>query len=84
MAFGSWFKKTIGKVKSFARDFVDGFRYGWNKTKSIIEKIPVVGDVARALPKFDNSNNPVLQYFGNDGYIQYIDKNNNNINNTNS
>lgn len=74
MAFGSWFKKLAGKVKSFAKDFADGFKFGWNKTKSIMEKLPIVGQVAKILPKFDNSHNPVAQYFKNDGYIQFDDK----------
>ncbi len=70
MAFGSFFKK----LKEGAKDFADGFKHGWNKTKSVLEKMPVVGKVAEVLPKFDNSNNPVTQYFGNDGY-SYFDKN---------
>lgn len=74
MAFGSWFKKIANKVKSFAKDFSDGFKYGWNKTKSILEKVPIVNQVAKIIPKFDNSKNPVAQYFGGDGYIKF-DKN---------
>ena len=81
MAFGSWLKKLGSNIKSAAkdfaetcgRDFVHGFKFGWNKTKSIMEKLPVVGNVAKILPKFDNSNNPALKYFGNDGYIKYTD-----------
>ena len=70
MAFGSWFKKLKGKVKEFAKDFSDGFKFGWNKTKSIMEKLPVVGNVAKIIPKFDNSNNPAIDYFGSDGYYE--------------
>ena len=70
MAFGSWFKKLAGKVKEAAKDFADGFKFGWNKTKSIMEKLPVVGNVAKILPKFDNSNNPAIEYFGSDGYYE--------------
>ena len=68
MAFGSWLKKLGNNIKSAAKDFAEGFKFGWNKTKSIMEKLPVVGNVAKILPKFDNSNNPALKYFGNDGY----------------
>ena len=64
MAFGSWFKQ----IKDAAKDFVNGFKYGWNKTKSIIDKIPLVNQVSKMLPKFDNSKNPALEYFGSDGY----------------
>ena len=69
MAFGSFFKK----LKQFGKDFADGFKHGWNKTKSVIEKIPIpiVNQVAKILPKFDNSNNPVTKYFGNDGYTYF-------------
>ena len=74
MAFGSWFKKLGKKIKTVATDFANGFKQGWNKTKSVLEKIPVVGNVAGMLPKFDNSNNPVTQYFGGDGYVKF-DKN---------
>ena len=70
MAFGSWFKKLKGKVKEFVKDFSDGFKFGWNKTKSIMEKLPVVGQVAKILPKFDNSNNPAIEYFGSDGFYE--------------
>ena len=72
MAFGSFFKK----LKEGVKDFADGFKHGWNKTKSVIEKIPVVGKIAGKIPKFDNSNNPVSQYFGNDGYTYFDDKGN--------
>ena len=72
MAFGSFFKK----LKEGVKDFADGFKHGWNKTKSVIEKIPVVGKIAEKIPKFDNSNNPVSQYFGNDGYTYFDDKGN--------
>lgn len=68
MAFGSWLKKLAGRVKSATKDFTDSFKYGWNKTKSIMEKLPVVGNVAKIIPKFDNSNNPVIEYFGSDGF----------------
>ena len=68
MAFGSLFKKLVGKVKEAAKDFADGFKFGWNKTKSIMEKLPVVGNVAKILPKFDNSNNPAIEYFGSDWF----------------
>ena len=64
MAFGSWFKQ----IKDAAKGFADGFKYGWNKTKSIMDKIPVIGQVSRILPKFNNSNNPALEYFGSDGF----------------
>lgn len=74
MAFGEFIKKLGQNIKNFANDFKDGFKHGWNKTKSIIEMIPVVGNVAKVLPKFDNSNNPVSQYFGGDGYVKF-DKN---------
>ncbi len=67
MAFGSFLKK----LKNFAKDFKDGFKHGWNKTKSIVEQIPVVGQIASVLPQFDNSNNPVSQYFGGDGYTKF-------------
>ena len=76
MAFGSWIKKIGQKVKGFAKDFADGFKHGWNKTKSIVEKLPVVGQIASALPKFDNTNNPVSQYFGGDGYVNFDSKGN--------
>ena len=33
-----------------------------------MEKLPVVGNVAKILPKFDNSNNPAIEYFGSDGF----------------
>lgn len=59
------------KVKEFANDFKDGFKHGWNKTKSIMEKLPIVGDVASVIPAFDNSNNPVTKHFGNDGYVYF-------------
>ena len=66
MAFGSFFKK----LKEFGKDFADGFKFGWNKTKSIIDKIPILNQVSKILPKFDNSNNPALEYFGSDGFYQ--------------
>ena len=71
MAFGSWIKKIGKSVKTFANDFKDGFKHGWNKTLSIAEKIPIVNQVAKQIPKFDNSNNPVSQYFGGDGYTKF-------------
>ena len=67
MAFGSFIKK----IKQFGKDFADGFKHGWNKTKSVIEKIPIINQVAKILPQFDNSKNPVTQYFGNDGYTYF-------------
>ena len=66
MAFGSFFKK----LKEFGKDFADGFKFGWNKTKSIIDKIPILNQVSKILPKFDNSNNPAREYFGSDGFYQ--------------
>ena len=78
MAFGSWFKKLGNSIKTFATDFKNGFKHGFNKTKSIIEKIPVVGKIAEKIPHFDNSDNPFTQYFGGDGYVQF-DKNGNRI-----
>ena len=78
MAFGSWIKKIGQKIKNFGKDFVNGFKHGWNKTRSVLEKIPIVGDVASAIPAFDNSNNPVTKHFGNDGYVRF-DKNGNQI-----
>lgn len=71
MAFGAWIKKLGQNIKSFATDFKDGFKHGWNKTKSVIEKIPVIGDIAKQIPKFDNSNNPVTRALGGDGYYQF-------------
>ena len=80
MGFGSFFKKigkgisnAFNKVKEVATDVKDGFKYGWNATKDFIvqngRKIPVVGDLASTiagkLPSFDNSNNPVADYFNN-------------------
>ena len=78
MAFGSWIKKIGKGIKTFANDFKDGFKHGWNKTKSVIEKvpIPIVSQAAKMLPKFDNSNNPVTQYFGGDGYVKFDDNGN--------
>ena len=78
MAFGSWIKKIGQKIKNFGKDFVNGFKHGWNKTRSVLEKIPIVGDVASAIPAFDNSNNPVTKHFGNDGYVRF-DQNGNQI-----
>ena len=79
MGFGSWFKKLGSKIKDtfnnkikpVVNDAVDGFKYGWNATKDFIvengNKIPVVGNlagqIAGRLPSFDNSNNPVADYF---------------------
>ena len=40
MAFGAWIKKLGQNIKSFATDFKDGFKHGWNKTKSVIEMGP--------------------------------------------
>ena len=37
-----------------------------------MEKLPVVGNVAKILPKFDNSNNPAIEYFGSDGFYEYL------------
>ncbi len=74
MAFGSFFKK----LKEGVKDFANGFKHGWNKTISVVGKIPVVGEIADKIPHFDNSNNPVSQYFGNDGFT-YFDKNGNPI-----
>ena len=76
MGFGSWIKKIGQKIKNFGKDFVNGFKHGWNKTKSVIEKIPIVGDVASAIPAFDNTNNPVSQHFKGDGYIKFDDHGN--------
>lgn len=78
MAFGSWIKKIGKSIKNFANDFKDGFKHGWNKTLSIAEKIPipVVKQAVSVIPKFDNSNNPVSQYFGGDGYTKFDDKGN--------
>lgn len=76
MVFGSWIKKTGNKVKTFANDFKDGFKHGWNKTLWIAEKIPIVNQVTKHIPKFDNSNNPVSQYFGGDGYTKFDDNGN--------
>lgn len=71
MAFGSWIKKIGNKIKTIANDVKDGFKHGWNKTLSVVEKVPVVGQIANKIPKFDNSNNPVSQYFGGDGYTKF-------------
>ena len=71
MAFGKFFKELKQKAKKFATDFKDGFKHGWNKTKSIIEKVPIVGNYAKILPKFDNSDNPVTKSFGGDGYTKF-------------
>lgn len=71
MGFGSWFKKLGQKIKKGFKDFADGFRHGWNKTKSVLEKVPVIGNVAKVLPKFNNKNNPVSQHFGGDGYVKF-------------
>ena len=78
MAFGSWIKKIGNSVKTFANDFKDGFKHGWNKTKSILQKIPVVGQIAQKIPQFDNSNNPVTKYFGGDGFVTF-DENGNKV-----
>ena len=78
MAFGSWFKKIGEKIKSGFKDFANGFKHGWNKTKSVLEKVPVLGKVAKILPKFNNENNPVSQHFGGDGYVKF-DENGNKI-----
>lgn len=80
MAFGSWIKKIGNSVKTFANDFKDGFKHGWNKTLSIAQKIPIVNKIADKIPHFDNSNNPVSQYFGGDGFTKF-DDNGNVINN---
>ena len=69
MGFGSWFKKLGKKIKQGFKDFANGFKHGWNKTKSVLEKVPVIGNVAKVIPKFNNKNNPVSQHFGGDGYI---------------
>lgn len=74
MAFGSWIKKIGQKIKNGFKDFANGFKHGWNKTKSTLEKIPIIGNVAKVIPKFNNKNNPVSQYFGGDGYVKF-DKN---------
>ena len=74
MAFGSWIKKLGNKIKNVANDVKDGFKHGWNKTLSVIEKLPVAGAVANKIPKFDNSNNPVTEYFGGDGYTKFDNK----------
>lgn len=71
MAFGAWIKKIGNNIKTFANDFKNGFKHGWNKTKSLIEKIPVVGEIAKKIPEFDNKNNPVSQHFGGDGYVKF-------------
>lgn len=76
MAFGSWIKKLSNNIKSFGKDFKDGFKHGWNKTLSIAEKIPIVNKATKFIPKFDNSNNPVSQYFGGDGYTKFDDNGN--------
>ena len=72
MAFGSWMKK----LKEGWNDFKDGFKHGFNKTKSLIEKIPIIGNIAKQLPQFDNSNNKVSQYFGGDGYVKFDENGN--------
>ena len=69
MGWGVW-----KKIKSFFKDVGNGFKHGWNKTKSILEKIPVIGKVAQVLPKFNNENNPVTQHFKGDGYINFDNK----------
>ena len=66
MAFGSFFKK----LKDFGKDFVNGFKYGWNKTKSIVDKIPIINQVSKIIPTFNNSNNPALEIFGTDGFYK--------------
>ena len=71
MAFGSWIKKIGKKIKQGFKDFANGFKHGFNKTKSILEKVPVIGNVAKILPKFNNKNNPVTKHFGSDGYVQF-------------
>ena len=78
MAFGSWIKKIGQKIKNFWKYFLNCFKHVWNKNRSVLEKIPIVGDVASAIPAFDNSNNPVTKHFGNDGYVRF-DKNGNQI-----
>lgn len=78
MAFGKFFKDLWGKVKKFGKDVANGFKHGWNKTRSVLEKVPIVGQVASAIPAFDNTNNPVSQHFGGDGYIKF-DSNGNRI-----
>ncbi len=76
MAFGSWFKKLGQKIKKGFKDFADGFKHGWNKTKSVLEKVPVIGNVAKVIPKFNNKNNPVSKHFGGDGYVKFDDNGN--------
>ncbi len=76
MAFGSWIKKIGQNIKTFANDFKDGFKHGWNKTLSVANKIPIVNNISSRIPKFDNSNNPVSQYFGGDGFVKFDDNGN--------
>lgn len=71
MAFGSWMKKIGDKVKTFATDVKDVFKHGWNKSMSAMENVPIVGEIASRLPKFDNSNNPVTRFYGTDGYTKF-------------
>lgn len=75
MAPGWWNKLKKGFNK-FANDFKNGFKHGWNKTKSVLEKVPLIGGIAKKIPKFDNSNNDVTKHFGGDGYVKF-DKNGN-------
>lgn len=71
MAFGSWIKNLGRKIKKGFQNFVNGFKHGFNKTKSVLEKIPVIGNIAKVIPKFNNKNNPVSQHFGGDGYVKF-------------
>lgn len=76
MAFGSWIKKIGQNVKTFVNDFKDGFKHGWNRSLSVANKIPFVNQISSKIPTFDNSNNPVSQYFGGDGFVKFDENGN--------
>ena len=35
----------------FWDDFGRGFKKGWNKTKSVLDKVPIVKDISQEIPK---------------------------------
>ncbi|CAJ0605869.1 unnamed protein product [Cylicocyclus nassatus] len=46
-------------IKDFFRDFAKGFKIGWTKTRDILSKVPIIGGVAQALPRFKLENEAV-------------------------
>ncbi len=50
MGAGIW-----NKIKNFFKDFGKGFKYGWNKTRNFLAKVPIIGKIAEKLPTFKNT-----------------------------